>query len=85
MGALCLFFDIKLQIEQMKTVKLQAFQETSFSIDVVHNWLSKSERKKSHSAGIWYLINISAEQNKLALDGSKLHLDCFSKVLYCEY
>lgn len=75
MGALRLFFDIKLQMELMKTVKLQAFQETSFSIGVVHNWLSKSERKKSNSAGIWYLINISAEQNKLVLDGSELHLN----------
>jgi len=62
MGTLRLFFDTELQLEQIKTVKLQDFQETSFSIDVLHNWLSKYEHIKSNPAGILYLINISAEK-----------------------
>lgn len=50
------------------------FSTNSFSSDVLRNWLSSSAHRKRNSAGIWFLRNFSAEWNKLASGGLKLHL-----------
>lgn len=74
-GILHLFFDKELQLAQMENVNLKVFYKTSFSNDVLCNWLSSSAQRKRNSAGIWFLRNFSAEWNKLASDGLKLHLN----------
>lgn len=67
--------ECRASVGKHENCEASGFPRSLFSTDVVHNWLSKSEHKKNKSAGIWYLISISAGQNKLALEGSELHLN----------